>query len=130
MIYKDFKVTATYEKATRQLTLEATVDMAFTTDAEPSSRLPTQAVHGRLRTPPTPARTQCGTPCWYSLPGSSPANQPQNAESPATAGLPDTRPRGFEPLTFGSVGVGGVFGGVRWGAVLVEGAGDSGGAPT
>jgi hypothetical protein len=33
-IYEDFKVTATYEKATRQLTLEATVDTALVTDAE------------------------------------------------------------------------------------------------
>ena len=33
-IYTDFKVTATYEKATRQLTLEATVDAALTPDAE------------------------------------------------------------------------------------------------
>ena len=33
-IYEDFKVTATYEKATRQLTLEATVDAALATDAE------------------------------------------------------------------------------------------------
>jgi site-specific DNA recombinase len=33
-IYEDFKVTATYEKATRQLTLEATVDAALATEAK------------------------------------------------------------------------------------------------
>jgi hypothetical protein len=33
-IYEDFKVTATYEKATSQLTLEATVDATLATDAE------------------------------------------------------------------------------------------------
>jgi hypothetical protein len=44
-----------------------------------------------------------GTPCWYSQPIWDTLRSPKNAESPASARLPQARPRGFEPLTFGSV---------------------------
>lgn len=44
-----------------------------------------------------------GTPSWYSRLEAQPIGSLKDEESPASARLSEARPRGFEPLTFGSV---------------------------
>jgi hypothetical protein len=46
---------------------------------------------------------QSGTPEWYSRAKALASNHSGNCKSPAIARLLRTRPRGLEPLTFGSV---------------------------